>query len=45
MPAGLEELSLAHLWVAYPGLESYDLNKQASVVPIQQLGLIKLQPG
>ncbi len=42
MHAGLEELSLAHLWVVYPGLKPYDLNKQASVVPIQQLGLIKL---
>jgi len=42
MHAALEELSLAHLWVVYPGLKPYDLNKQASIVPIQQLGLIKL---
>ena len=42
MHAALEELSLAHIWVVYPGSKPYDLDKQASVVPIQQLGLIKL---
>ncbi|MBI3324834.1 MAG: ATP-binding protein [Candidatus Omnitrophica bacterium] len=41
MHAALEELSLAHLWIVYPGLKPYNLNKQASIVPIQQLGLIK----
>jgi len=42
MHAALEELSLVHIWVVYPGSKPYDLDKQASVVPIQQLGLIKL---
>ncbi len=42
MHAAFEDLSLAHLWVVYPGSKPYDLHKHASVVPIQQLGLIKL---
>ena len=40
MHASLEELSLAHLWVVYPGSTPYALNKRVSVVPIQQLKLM-----
>lgn len=42
MHAALEELSLAHVWVVYPGAKPYDLSKQVSVVPIHQLH--RLQP-
>ena len=42
MHTALEELSLAHLWVVYPGSKPYELDNHASVVPIQQLSLIKL---
>ncbi len=42
MHAAFEELSLAHLWVVYPGSKPYALDKQSSVVPIQQLNRIKL---
>ena len=38
--AAMEELSLAHLWVVYPGATPYELGKRVSVVPIQQLDLI-----
>lgn len=41
MHAAVENLSLAHLWVVYPGSTPYELDKHASVVPIQQLALIK----
>ena len=39
--AARDELSLAHVWVVYPGSTPYDLDTHASVVPIQRLGLIK----
>lgn len=42
MHAAFEELSLEHLWVIYPGSKAYQLSKQASVIPIQQLKLIQL---
>ena len=35
--AALEELSLAHLWVVYPGSDSYKLSKPVSVIPLQHL--------
>ena len=41
MHAALDELSLAHLWVVYPGSKPYALDKHASVVPIQQMDRIK----
>ena len=37
MKSALEELSLAHLWVVYPGNKNYRLEKRVSVVPIQEL--------
>lgn len=32
--SALSELSLAHLWVVYPGKEKYSLNRQVTVVPL-----------
>jgi hypothetical protein len=41
MHAALEELSLAHLWVVYPGPKAYQLGAKVSAVPIRQLDAIK----
>lgn len=41
MKSALEELSLAHLWVVYPGKANYSLHKQVSAVSIQRLPAIK----
>jgi len=35
MKSALTELSLAHLWVVYPGTERYQLDKKISVVPLE----------
>ena len=40
MKSALEELSLAHLWVVYPGNQDYRLDTRVSVIPIQNLSLI-----
>lgn len=40
MQSALEELSLKHLWVIYPGDKSYPLAKNVSVVPLQKIDLI-----
>ncbi|MBI3087529.1 MAG: ATP-binding protein [Candidatus Omnitrophica bacterium] len=37
MHTALEELSLAHLWVLYPGDKAYHLSPRVSVVPLRQL--------
>ena len=37
MHSALEELSLAHLWVIYPGEQAYQLSRSISVLPIHQL--------
>lgn len=42
MRSALTELSLAHLWVIYPGKDNYPLDKHISVVSIHQLSSIKL---
>jgi len=36
-----EELSLAHLWVLYPGPKEYALDKHTTVVPIHRLKSIQ----
>lgn len=33
----LEELSLSHLWVIYPGKESYPLGKKITVIPLEEI--------
>ena len=40
MKSALEELSLAHLWVVYPGNQDYRLDTRVSVTPIQNLSVI-----
>jgi hypothetical protein len=42
MRSALEELSLEHLWVIYPGDQNYLLNRKISVVAIANLNEIKL---
>lgn len=37
MQAALEDLKLSHLWVVYPGPESYALDKKITVLPLQAL--------
>jgi len=41
MKSAIEELSLEHLWVVYPGDTSYSLGSNASAVPINNLSLLK----
>lgn len=36
MASALSELSLAHLWVIYPGSKAYRLDKKISVVPLEE---------
>jgi len=40
MQSALAELSLAHLWVVYPGTESYRLAKNVSVIGLTDLAQI-----
>ena len=35
--AAIEELSLKHVWVIYPGREKYQLSKDVTVVPIEDM--------
>jgi predicted AAA+ superfamily ATPase len=41
MKSAIEELSLEHLWVVYPGDTSYSLSSNTSAVPINNLSLLK----
>lgn len=41
MLSAIEELSLAHLWILYPGKESYPLSKQITAVSLNQLDQIR----
>lgn len=41
MHSAMEELSLAHMWVIYPGPRAYQLASRVSVVPIHQLAALK----
>jgi len=40
MQSALRELELAHLWVVYPGHESYSLARNITVVPLTELAQI-----
>ena len=37
----LNELKLAHLWVVYPGKESYNLARNVRVIPLAELAQIE----
>jgi predicted AAA+ superfamily ATPase len=41
MHSALEELKLAHVWVVYPGQESYSLAKNVRVIPLTELAQIE----
>jgi hypothetical protein len=41
MQSALGELDLAHLWVVYPGKESYSLAKNVTVIPLTELDQIE----
>lgn len=36
MQTAVHDLNLSHLWVIYPGIESYQIEKQISVLPLQK---------
>ncbi len=41
MHQAIEDLSLKHLWIIYPGNKQYSLSQKITVLPIHQLGLIQ----
>ena len=41
MQSALGELGLAHLWVVYPGQESYSLAKNVRVIPLTELAQLE----
>jgi hypothetical protein len=41
MYSALNELKLAHLWLVYPGKESYSLARNVRVIPLTELGQIE----
>jgi len=43
MISAIKELSLAHLWIIYPGKVSYPLSKNISVVPLKEFSKIDPQ--
>ena len=42
MRSALSELSLKHLWVVYPGKESYPLCRNVTAIPLSELNHIKI---
>ena len=42
MRSALKELSLKHLWIIYPGKESYPLDRNVTVIPLADLNKIKV---
>ena len=43
MRSALQELSLAHLWVIYPGEKSYPLDDRITVLPIGEIDRVKFK--
>jgi predicted AAA+ superfamily ATPase len=41
MRSALKELSLKHLWIIYPGKESYPLDRKVTVIPLADLDKLK----
>jgi hypothetical protein len=37
MKIGLEDLELEHLWVVYPGKETYKLSEDVTVMPLPEI--------
>jgi hypothetical protein len=42
MRSALKELSLKHLWIIYPGKESYFVDRNVTVIPLSDLNRIKV---
>lgn len=42
MRSALKELSLKHLWIIYPGKESYPLDRKVTVISLSDLNRIKI---
>ena len=42
MRSALQELSLTHLWVVYPGERSYPLHERITVLPINEIARIRV---
>ncbi len=42
MRSAFKELSLKHLWIIYPGKESYPLDRNVTVIPLADLNKIKV---
>ncbi|MBA3065463.1 ATP-binding protein [bacterium] len=40
MKTSIEDLSLAHLWVVYPGKQLYKLHKNITVIPLSQINKV-----
>ena len=38
--SALDELQLAHLWIVYPGTQSYSLARNVRVIPLTDLAQI-----
>lgn len=43
MKAAIQELSLEHLWIVYPGKDVYGIDKKISAVPINKLNSIRFK--
>ena len=41
MHQAIEDLSLDHLWVIYPGTKSYALTEHITVLPLRDMGKIQ----
>jgi hypothetical protein len=41
MHQAIEDLSLEHLWIIYPGTKAYALSQKISVLPVYQLHLME----
>ena len=37
----IKDLSLSHLWIIYPGADSYELEKQVSVISMDKISQIR----
>ncbi len=37
MHIALSDLGLAHLWIIYPGLQTYELSDKITVMPLEEV--------
>ncbi len=43
MRTALQDLGLAHIWVIYPGDQTYRLDEKITVMPLEQLARLTVQ--